>query len=68
MIPGAMVGLIAEGGAGTVTDALTTGLGTVASDALSSISSIVPVALPIMGAGIVITIAIKMFKKIGNKT
>ncbi len=68
MIPVGMVGLLAEGGTGTVTSALTDGLGTVATDALSSISAIVPVALPIMGAGIVITIAIKMFKKVSNKT
>lgn len=67
MIP-AMMGFLSEGGTGTVTSALTTGLGTVASDALSSISGIIPVALPIMGAGVVIGIAIKLFKKVSNKT
>lgn len=47
--------------------ALTTGFGTVVGDVLSAIGTIAPVALPIMGAIIVITIAIKVFKKVSNK-
>lgn len=50
-----------------VTTALTNGITTVASDALSAIGSIVPVALPIMGAMAVVGIGIRIFKKVAGK-
>lgn len=57
----AVMGFIAEGGS-TVSSALQTGLGTVASDAMGAIAAIVPIALPVLGAGIVIRMGIKYFK------
>lgn len=42
---------------------LSTGFSSVVTDALSAIGTIAPIALPILGALIVITIAIRTFKK-----
>ena len=54
-IAGSMSGLITN---------LTTGITGFANQALGAIGQIVPVALPIFGAGIVITIAIKTMRKL----
>lgn len=43
--------------------ALTTGLGAVAADAMEAIGAVLPIALPIMGAGVVIFIGVKLFKR-----
>lgn len=51
----------------TVTDALATGFSTVAGDAMDAIGRILPIALPIMGAVIVIMVGIKLFKGIAKK-
>lgn len=51
----------------TVTDALANGFTTVAGDAMNAISRILPIALPIMGAVIVIMVGIKLFKSIAKK-
>lgn len=51
----------------TVSTALTSGLSTVAGDALEAIGAIVPVALPIMGAIIVIGVALGVFKKVTGR-
>lgn len=51
----------------TVTTALTTAISGFADDAMGAIGSIVPVALPIMGAVLVVTIGVKVFKKIASK-
>lgn len=48
---------------GMVTN-LVTGITGFATSALSAIGQIVPVALPIFGAGVVIAIAIKTLKKL----
>lgn len=48
----------------TLTTALTGGITSIATDSLSIISAIVPVAMPILGAVVVIRIAIKVFKKV----
>ena len=50
-----------------VTTALTSGITTVAGDAMSAIASVVPVALPIMGAVVVVGIGIKVFKKVSGR-
>lgn len=47
----------------TVTTALTNGIKTIATDAMSAIGSIIPVALPIMGAIAIVGIGISVFKK-----
>mgnify|MGYP004528404009 CR=1 FL=1 len=51
----------------TVTGALTTGISTIASDAMGAIGSVVPAALPIMGAVVVVGIGIKVFKKVAGR-
>ena len=50
-----------------VVTALTTGLGTIATGALSAISGVVPVAAPVLGGILVIGIGIKAFKKLAGK-
>lgn len=47
----------------SVTTALTAGLGTVATGAGEMIGSLIPVAVPILGAILLITIGIRTFKK-----
>lgn len=49
--------------AGSVTEAMTSALSTTASDMMGAISSIVPVAVPVVGAILVVTLGIKVFKK-----
>lgn len=57
--------LLAEGG--TVSQALTTALTTVASDMTGVITSVLPVALSVVGAVLVITFGIRIFKKITGR-
>lgn len=47
----------------TVTSALTAALSTTAGDMLEAVSAIVPVAVPVVGAILVVTLGIKVFKK-----
>lgn len=49
-----------------LTTALTTGLGTVATDMLGALGSIIPIAIPVMGGVAVVNIGIRLFKKIGK--
>lgn len=51
----------------TVVESLKTGVGDIASDALSAIAGIVPVALPVMGAIVVVNIGLRIFKKVSSK-
>ena len=50
-------------GAASVTDGLTSALGTVAGDMTGAISAVLPVALPVMGGILVVAVGIKVFKK-----
>ena len=56
-------------GAGTsgINTAVTTALGTVQSDALSLIAAVLPYALAIMGAIIVVMVGIRVFKRVAGK-
>lgn len=59
-----------EGAASTMADvvtALTTAMGTVATQALSGIQGIVPVAAPVLGGILIIGIGIKAFKKLSGR-
>jgi len=47
-----------------VTSSLTTSLGGIGTDALSAIGAVLPIALPILGAFVVVKIGIKIFKKV----
>ena len=53
--------------ASAIVTALTESLSTVASDCLSFLTSALPIALPVLGAGIVVTFGIKTFKKVTSK-
>ena len=50
-----------------VTTALTTGVASIASEAMSAVGSVVPAALPIAGAIIVVSIGLKVFKKVTGR-
>jgi hypothetical protein len=47
-----------------VTTALTSGIATIAADALGDVGSVIPVALPIVGAIVVVSLGLKVFKKL----
>ncbi len=49
-----------------ITEALSTGLSTCATDAMGSIATALPAALPIMGAVTVITIGIRIWRKVAH--
>ena len=51
----------------TVTGALSTGLQTVQTNALSLIGTVLPYALTVMGAILVVSIGIKVFKKVTGR-
>lgn len=51
----------------TLQNALTSAFSTTATDAMTSIGQIVPVALPVLGAIVVVGIAIKIFKKVTGR-
>lgn len=51
----------------TVTSALSTGLQTVQTNALSLIGTVLPYALTVMGAILVVSIGIKVFKKVTGR-
>lgn len=53
--------MLLEGSASAI-DALTTALGTVATDAIGGIAAIVPIAAPVMGGILVVRIGIRAFK------
>lgn len=59
------MGLFLE--ATTVTDSLTTALSGIASDLMTMIGKIAPVAIPVIGAVMVITVGIGVFKKVTSK-
>lgn len=50
-----------------ITTALTTAVTTISTDAMGAIAKIVPAALPIVGAGIVVSVGLKVFKKVTGK-
>lgn len=50
-----------------VTTALTTGIEEISTSLLSSVAAVAPKALPILGAVMVITIGIKVFKKVTGR-
>ncbi len=50
----------------TVTTALTSGLSSIADSAMTAIGAVVPYALPIAGAVTVVTIGIRIFRRIAK--
>lgn len=63
------VGVFAEGETtqATINTAVSTALGTVQNDAMSLIASVLPYALAIVGAVLVVTIGIKVFKRVSGR-
>ena len=57
----------ADGAASTVVSALTSALTTTASQCQEAIAAVLPVALPVMGAIVVVGIGIKIFKKVTGR-
>lgn len=51
----------------SISSAVTTALSTVQTDALGLIASVLPYALAVVGAVIVVTIGIRVFKKIAGR-
>ena len=58
------MGMLVLGAGGGVTEALTTAMTSTASECTGAISAVLPVALPVMGALVVVGIGIKVFKKV----
>lgn len=50
-----------------VVSALTTGISSVATEAMGAIGAVVPVALPVFGAIVVVGIGLKVLKKITGR-
>lgn len=46
-----------------VTDSLTTALSSIASEMTGAVSAVVPIAVPVLGGILVVTLGIKAFKK-----
>lgn len=61
------MGILGSSSSNAVITAMTDGITSIASDAMSGIGSILPVALPIMGAIVVVGIGIKVFKKVTGR-
>ena len=53
-------------GAASVNEALGSALSTVASDMTGAVSTVLPIAAPVMAAILVVTFGIKLFKKMGK--
>lgn len=51
-----------------IVTAITSGAQTAADGALKSISATLPIAMTVIAAGLVITLGIKFFKKVTNKS
>lgn len=52
---------------GEAADPLITACTFIASSATSAINGVIPIALPLVGAGLVVTIGLKVFKRIAGK-
>lgn len=52
---------------GIAADPLITACTSIASSATTAINGVIPIALPLVGAGLVITIGLKVFKRIAGK-
>lgn len=59
--------LAEDSGLASVETALTTSFTSVATSMTSIVGKILPIALPVMGALLLVTFGIKAFKKIANK-
>lgn len=51
----------------SITTAITTAMGSVSTQVMGVIADVLPAALTIVGAVLVVTIGVKVFKRIANK-
>lgn len=56
-----------ESGGNTIVSALSTAFTSITSDLTTTMTTVLPIALGVLGMGIVISFGIKWFKKITNK-
>lgn len=56
--------LVAEG---TVTEATVTALTGIVTQMTDAVTKVAPLAIPVIGAGLVVTIGIKVFKRVSGK-
>lgn len=59
--------MFALDGAATVSEAIISSLSTTVTDCLSLVTSALPIALPVVGAGILVAFGIKTFKRVTSK-
>lgn len=59
--------ILESGPMDSIVSALTTAMTTIKTDFFSVLTGILPIALAIIGAGLVVVLGIKMFKKLTNK-
>ena len=59
--------MFALDGAATVSEAIISSLSTTATDCLSLVTSALPIALPVVGAGILVAFGINTFKRVTSK-
>lgn len=52
---------------GSITESMVTAFTSIKDDILSAIAKIAPIALPVLGAGLLIVVGIKIFKKVTSK-
>lgn len=64
---GLITALESTGGSSTIVSALSTAFETIAGDLTTVITTIAPIALGIVGAGMVLVFGVKWFKRLTNK-
>lgn len=66
----ALINLIGEGGSASssAVTAMTTAFTSIAGDMTSTITTVLPIALGVVGLGIVIKFGVKWFKKLSDKS
>lgn len=64
---GLITALESTGGSSTIVSALSTAFQTIAGDLTTVITTIAPIALGIVGAGMVLVFGVKWFKRLTNK-
>lgn len=65
MVVGTMTSFAAD--TGTSSDALTSACTSMASSITTAINGVIPIALPLVGASLVIVVGLKVFKRIVSK-
>lgn len=69
LVTSGVTAFASEGGStnGAITQSMVTAFTSIKDDILSAISKIAPIALPVLGAGLLVVVGIKIFKKVTGK-